>query len=325
MRTNLIKLIPMVFALFLTIPACQKKDDGPALFTHRIISLKMYSNDQLENQGTVEYSGNKISKISLTDYYNDTIRGTYVYLFTYPDADKISATFSQTEGNQTITYTLDVALTNNKVTERIEASVISKSKTTFSYNPDGKVEKIKIYRYDSSWILSSENTYTYSAGKLVQISDIVYGGTINYESKDVFSYNGEELKEEIHSYKQSEGTWTESGKNVYTYSAGKISKISMYYKNGTEWTVSGYEDFSYDSDGNLITESYNYNNNIDKTEYTYQDGSGNFLQIIDALGGNNNPMYPTPNKKSRKMEMKINNFFKFTGDIFHKRLFEFLI
>jgi hypothetical protein len=177
-----------------------------------------------------------------------------------------------------------------------------KNKTTFAYNSDGTVNKISSYYYTTTWILSSEMTYTYTSGKLTQVSTIGYSGTTTSESKYVYSYTGDELKDEIHSYKQTGGTWVESYKYAYTYTSGKISQIAEYYKSGTAWTLSSSTDFTYDSDGNLIKES----SSTDRTEYIYEDGSGNFLLLSNSFG-DNNYLYPTPHKKSQMLKSVLNN------------------
>jgi hypothetical protein len=155
----------------------------------------------------------------------------------------------------------------------------------------------------------------------MQVAAIEYWGTTIYESKYVFSYTGEEIKEDIHSYKQTGGAWTESSKNVYSYSSGKISKITEYYKNDITWTSSGYEDFSYDTHGNLIKQISYYNNSTstDKTEYAYEEGNGNFRLINDALGGYYNNLYPTPNKKSKNLKVNFNKTTKFHPWILYSR------
>jgi hypothetical protein len=302
MRTKFSNLIPLVILLLFAVTACKKKDDGSLTFDHRIISMASYSGNQLEDQTTIEYSGNKISKVASSYYNNGTSSGNEVYNFTYPNATTIHATTSSAQGTQTTTGTVDVTLANNKPTETIIVSGSNKDKTTFTYNSDGTVNKTSSYYYTTTWILSSERTFTYTSGKLTQISEIEYSGTTTYENKYVFSYNGDELKDEIHSYKQTGGTWVESYKNVYTYTSGKISNIVEYYKSGTSWIVSSSQDFVYDSDGNLIKES----SSTSRTEYTYQDGSGNFLLLIESLGGMGNDMYPSPHKKSQKLKSVLN-------------------
>jgi hypothetical protein len=220
MRLNFVKLIILAFALFLIIPGCSKKSNDPTLFTHRVKSFKSYSNNVLNGQGTVEYNGNNITKVSNTSNDNN-VTNTDVQVFTYPEANKIIATSSGTGS----TTTTEITLTNNKITEVIETSGSSSSeyKTAYSYNSDGSVAKRSEYNFTSVWVLSYEDIYSYSSGKLTQISSISYSGSSNYEYKVALSYSGDEIIESVHSNKAPGGIFTESGKDVYTYNVGKIS------------------------------------------------------------------------------------------------------
>jgi hypothetical protein len=103
--------------------------------------------------------------------------------------------------------------------------------------------------------------------------------------KAEFSYNGNEIKEMIQ-YNRINNKWIEFIKKVYTYTDGKITRIDKYEYYNNNWDPEGYIEYSYDSNGNLIR-----NNNI---VYTYEEGTGNYRQIIFK----NNPspyLEPIPN------------------------------
>lgn len=319
MKTNLIKFIPVTIAILILISGCKKKDDGPEQFNFRIISVKTYTNNKLDGQSSVEYSGDRISKVSDTQ-----TTPPENYLFTYPDNDKINISYTYTEGGVVKTETINATLNNNKITEILDVYGTDKYKTTLSYNADGKVEKISEYDFTSTWVLNRDETYTYGSGKLIQLLSTGYGSTPNYEDKNVYSYNGDELKEVIYSYRQTGGTWTESSKSVYTYTSGKVSKITDNYKNGTAWTESGRSEYSYDIDGNLTKELNYSGTNIYSTEYTYEKGSGNFRLIYNIMSsGNYDNIYPIPTKKSQTVEGNtVHNFNR--GRSFSNRSFKFL-
>jgi hypothetical protein len=304
MKPNVSKLIPVLIFLLLIVSSCKKKNDGTLTFNHRIISMSEFYNNILDYKTTIEYSNDKISKAISTSYNSGVVSSTETLVFTYPDGNTIHASGSSS-GSQTYTTTIDITLSNNKPAQSISDYGTDKNKTVFTYNSDGKINKISVYYYTTTWILSSESTYIYSSGKLVQISDVEYSGTSTYESKYVYSFSGNDVNEAIYSSKQTGGTWTESSKNVYTYTAGNISKITDYYKSGTTWTLSSTHDFTYDSDNNLIKEA---SGNTSRTEYTYQDGGGNFLLIMEATGGNSS-FYPTPHKKSKMLKGTFGKMF----------------
>jgi hypothetical protein len=319
MKTKLIKLIVVIFALFLIAPGCKKSSNDPNVFKNRIISQSGYSNNTLDYKSLIEYSGNKISKITGTDFSRSTNNISTTEI-TYPSANKINIVMHE---YQTSADTWDITLVNNKPSESLYTYNSHSSKTIYNYNSDGKLNKTSVYDYTTTWVLSGETNYTYSSGKLTEIS-LVYFGTHNYLNKDVISYSGDEVKEIIHSGDASgSGILNEYSKDIYTYSAGKIVKITGYNinSNNSTWTQSGRNsDFSYDTDGNLISSStsepYPGGTDTYKDDYVYQDGSGNLLQISEAMGGSENIFYPTPHKKSQNTEKGSNNPSKFR----HNRL-----
>ena len=302
MRTKLFILIPTFIILAFVFLACKKQDKETFLFNHRITSVAHYSNNILSGQTSVEYSGNNVSKIIGTGSYNG-VSNNETYIITYPSNNSINIVMTNIVNNQTSTETMDITLSNKRVSESINVNSNGKNKISYVYNSDGKVVKTSEYDYTTTWVLSSETNYTYNSGKLTEQSTNSVNQTQNYLEKDIITYTGEEIKDVIYSNNQSGGALIEWSKNIYTYSGVAISKITGYSKNtGTPtWVASGVvTDFVYDSDGNLISESRTdpyAGGIIDKDTYTYQDGSGNFLQILEALGIFNNSLYPIPHKK----------------------------
>jgi len=282
MKKLVFKLSLFGLAMLLVTPACNKDEDGALQFTHRIVSEKEYYNNQVDYETTYEYTNNKLTAI------REVGDDAYTILISYPDANTIAAT-----GADFGTATLK--LTNNLVTEVLMGT---DEKTLLSYNSDGLVTSVKEYEFDVSWILEYESTYTYSSGKLVLISEIEYGSEGNYEDKYTFSYNGAEINEQIGSYKDG-NTWIDDYKMVYLYTNGKITKITYYYKNSTTWAEDGYEEFTYDSFGNLTASIWG-GETAYRTEYIYEKGNGNFRQIFGAVDFEYG--YPIPNKKSQTTE-----------------------
>lgn len=310
MKTIFTRLIPVCVALLLIISACKKKDSGSTGFTHRIISEKSYSNDVLQGEGTYEYTGNKLSSILSTSG-----NWTSEYLITYPQANKINVSYSETDGTNTYDGTAVITLENDRVIEVLDGP---EDKTTISYNSDGTIASTKYYYLDGTWILSDESTFTYNSGKLVLIYMIEYGD-VNYEDKYTFSYNGDVLKDQVHTYLEGE-VWNNCHKYSYTFTADKVSKINYYYFDGSSWADNGYEEFSYDSHGNLVETTDFYGDYTDRYEYTYEEGQGNFRQIFENL--EYDYMYPMPNKKSQSLEKDINGRHKFNpSTLFGKKPF----
>jgi hypothetical protein len=296
MNSKSFRLISLFIFIILICCTCRKKDDGSLTLNHRVISYSDYYNNSLGGSGVIEYADNRITTIVEKYYSNGTLSGTATTTITYPDANSIHVNMVDPQSSSSASVA-DVTLTNGKPVQRVETyGGINRSKQEFQYNTDGTLNKVSAYSYNKvSWILSYETIYTYSSGKIIQISELSYSGTTTYETRHVYTYNGDKVQEVIDSSKPPNGTWTETGKDVYSYTGTNITGISYYYKSGVTWTASGSnETYTYDTDNNLIK----IISDNDRTEFTYQDGTGNFLLILQALGGQDSPFAHLPHKKS---------------------------
>lgn len=257
----------ILLVFFLITIACKKTSDDPTDSSgFRVISEEFYRNGDQSMKLTFKYSGNRIS-----NWEYDWGEGMN---FTYPDKNTISyETYGEENGNSSGKF----ILSGEKVSEII---VNGESKATFIYNSDGKVISIKYYDYSNgSWILYGEDTFTYSTSNLMQIYCSIPG---DRDDKYVFSYNGTELNNYIHSYRENGGDWIENSKDEYIYLAGKVSRINIYHKSNDSWVKSDdYMEFNYDSNGNLYEKVEYFSHYLDQTIYKYEDGSGNFRQLFE--------------------------------------------
>jgi hypothetical protein len=112
------------------------------------------------------------------------------------------------------------------------------------------------------------------------------------------------------------GPWEEWGKSVYTYTDGKINKITDYDYYNSEYTEQGNEEYSYDNFGNLIGTIENWNSTQTfRIEYTYEEGGGNYRQIFEYLEGvdyeiDYDPKFaPKPNKSQNTEQHNLNTHF----------------
>ena len=251
-------------ALILILTSCKKSPvDSPEPSGYRVTAERFYTDGVSRGELLFKYTGNKIS--------NWEYNGGEGMNFTYPD--NFTIVYNQ-YGNGADNYTGKFKLSGDKVTEII---MDNEEKAAYSYNAEGKVTSIKYYDYtNNSWVMYGEDTFTYTSGKLVQIYCSIPG---DRDDKYVFSYNGEEINSIIYSYRESGGLWVDYSKNEYNYLNGKVSKINIYYKSNGIWDESnGYEEFFYDSDGNLTEKN---NSHFDQTKYIYEEGKGNFRQLFE--------------------------------------------
>jgi hypothetical protein len=274
---------------------CRKKDDGSLIFDHRVIAYSQYFNNALEGTGTFEYKDNKLIKVSNKYYSGSTLSGTETVTFTYPDANTIHMITTDAQSSSSNSETV-ITVNNNKPVMSVDRfNGKDMDKQEFFYNSDGTLSKMVSSYNVTSWTLLSETNYTYTNGKLTQISTITYSGTSTYEDRHVFTYNGDNVTESVASSRMNNLSWTDTGKETYTYTGSNLTSISHYYKSGSTWILSGStESFSFDADNNLIMST----SDGEKTEYTYQDGTGNVKIIIQALGSSEFPFLPAPHKKS---------------------------
>jgi len=313
MKSRVIKLITTLLVIF-TLVGCKKdsSDTNAEAVNSRIISEKWYSDNQLSYELSYEYSGNKLSRLSSSS-------GNLEWLFEYPDKNKITYNYFRSDGPDfSDNGSGIITLVDNKVTEITMDDIGPygeyKYKATLVYNSDGEIESIKYYDYDGSWIFYSEDTFTYSSGKLVQIMYSYPTEVPISEYRYAFTYNGDELNDQVYSRRESGGDWIERSKKNYTYNLGKITKMISYWKNQTSWVEEWDEEYTYDNNGYLIekaTSKYK-----ERTEYTYEDGSGNYAQIFEFMENDgeidNNPdLTPVPNK-SKVSVRDLMNTHKFT-------------
>jgi hypothetical protein len=271
MKNLSIRILSLCAILLLLIASCKKDkstlSDYISPFNYRIVSEVWYENDQFSDEYIYEYSGNRITKIS-------SISENYVVTFEYPDNNTIIFNFSD-EGSGRMT------LSNNKVTEM---TLDNEQRVAFNYNSEGRIENIKYYDYNSSDYYD-DITFTYSSGKLVQVIDSYPDEEPPSEYRSVYTYNGDEHKEVFNSSRVSGGQWEESGKSVYTYINGKISKITNYVLYDSEYNEYQRYEFIYDSNDNLIQKSEFYQIYESKVEYNYEEEGGNYRQLFEFLEG----------------------------------------
>jgi hypothetical protein len=293
-------LLPLTMFILTGINGCTKNDNpnGTDTFSHRIISEKSYSDDILKGEVLYEYSGSKITKCSSTYLSGAIAPGgdvsvSKITTFQYPDKNSITGTYTlKYDGVIQSVSDIEIKLVNDKVTEIIEGE----DRITVTYNSSGQIEERTEYESDR---LSGNATYSYSLGKLIEMLNVSYEGSSVYQNKYLYTYNGDEV-DELTELDKEGGIWVPSGKKVFTYTDGRITKIQNYYYQNDSWLMSPYyEECKYDSFGNLTEYSAIYTENVthtSKIKYTYEKGSGNYRQIFDA--GYYSFTEPRPNKKS---------------------------
>lgn len=309
----------MGFALILN-NSCKKDTNGIdendgldttniEIFGHRIISEKYYSSVLPNSEKIFTYSANKLSRITYTSDINESAE----YLLEYPDGNKIIVTCI-TKTDSTINERKnELKLVNNRVVEIIHYSEgYMAGKTEFIYKNSGLIESVKEYYYNKkAWDLHREETFVYFSGQLTQrISINNYTSSLDYKYE--YSYKGNEINEIVEYNKgySGSGAWNMVWKNVFTYTAGKITEIQNYdYIVVIGWDLFGNEEFKYDDNGNLVEHSEFTHGDVEpwqKSDFTYEAGSGNFRQIYGIID-DWFPIFPIPNLPSPGSDMHMGN------------------
>jgi hypothetical protein len=291
MNKHVIRLLA-TFLFIILLTGC-KKDNNQDTSGYRIISDKYYYEGSLYFEGTYQYSGNKVSDITIT--YSDS--DYEEYLFEYPNENKIIVNGSGYFEGETGDWITEINLADNKVIEVIN----SEDKTVFTYNSSGQIEEDRWYiDMGTGWELFDKITYTYSSGKLIQVIEDGKG------YKSIYTYNGDNIDEEI-VYRKVVDTWVYDQKWVYTYTSGNLKELEYIYTDGS-WVEGGVLNYKFDNSGNLIEESSKdfYGDGDWIFKFTYEEGIGNFRQVFYATDWYwYDDLLPT--KKSSDIEKEVRN------------------
>ena len=219
-----------------------------------------------------------------------------VATFDYPEKDKIYIEYTSYEAGDEYEGEMEITLEDGKIIEFMEDGT---EKFTITYNGSDQTEKVNLYYDDGSdWILFATITFEYDGGKLMEI---LYEEEEGEKSKDLYTYDGDQVDEIISSYYYS-GDWIEESKDVYTYSSGRVTKIEYYYNYDGDWEKDEHLQFSYDENGNLAATAEIDDEYDDEyvTEYTYEKGQGNYRLIFGSFYFNDDGFvdYPTPTKSA---------------------------
>lgn len=206
---------------------------------------------------------------------------------------------------------------------------VHSTKYIYEYE-ENRMVRMNVYAYqDEDWQLKFKTGYTYSGGLLTKESwqsfendfwkEISY--TLYYYEDDlpvkteVFArleddvmrkfirkeadYNGNKLIC-VYSYDYQTDTANANFKHEFHYEDDQLVQVD-YFSYDRGWIPAGSNEFTYDSEGNLISEirKDNVGDQVDLDQYTYEQGNGNYEQFILPGGGLiSESNYPHPTKMS---------------------------
>ena len=276
---------------------------GQIYISRRYDGYNHLKNEYKNNNGAVtdEYYSYKTSYPDSLEYvYDDKQRIDYTYHTIDGDLTNIpkTITYSYKNGRSwKIDYIITTTLTSDK--KSIEYQTVTKAgetkaKTKYSYNESGEVTEIKYWTGDTNSdglfdeadeTITINNSYTVTGNDALRICQSI-GGIIDADGNSISDiaeiyeydiYGNPTVQTDAKNYK-TEIVYDGIGRPVlYKYPNGAQQDIE--YNNELNYAVvtdvSGKKfKYSYDSFGNLLSESFNEDNEWKVTgEYTYDDAN----------------------------------------------------
>ena len=281
-------LISLVCMIIIT--SC-KKDESPSSVNYRISELKEYRNEDLTRFSTFEYDGERVSLQTSCYVPDDDSSRTQ---FDYPDnIHTVMTTFNKSEGNWSEIAKTELTLQDNEIIQKIEyffteGTWLEGSKITYQYENGHLKEWIEYYMQDSSqaWEPSTKISFEYDGDKLIR--DIQYDYTSDWETigKEEFEHDGDKLSHWI-IYEYQDGAYLEQFMLEFHYDGNKLMEIEISdYQDGTWSSYRDYMSYTYDSLGNVSSQTYILYEGLSfKSEYYYEEGDGNVRQLLYNPGG----------------------------------------
>ncbi|MGN0187864.1 MAG: hypothetical protein ACI392_09010 [Paludibacteraceae bacterium] len=157
----------------------------------------------------------------------------------------------------------------NAFTHRLDSIISQKdeqwSKNMFSYNDDFSVAAYTTFtKIDGKWIQQQHKTFMRDADGN---DTVIIVSTANNTLKHVYNYNAQQQLSSIYTYKIDGANATDSAKTIYTYNeTGKIASEEQYVMINTTWTCKIKYEYTYTN--GLISEQLNYSANQNAWKYS---------------------------------------------------------
>ena len=300
-----------ILSLFLC-GACKKDKNNNPVEGYRISEETYVENDSLIYTAKYQYKDNQLSVSRSYDYsQGDSLKTEFHYpdentieeeLFMYYDSvwyptEKLHIEFE--DGH--IVHVEDIYFYVSYWEPEFELDM--------QYTGNNLVEEVWSYYLYGMWNPYRKISYTYNENKPVTATYYAYDNdwSIYYKEEGVFT--GENVVQ-VTGYSYAGGSFTNSVRYDINYNGDFLSSIDIYYPEA-DWQLAGHYIFTYDSFGNLISESVELDDFSSKNEYYYQEGQGNFARLHSEAGGLlSYRYYPIPTKSSPiNQESKENPFF----------------
>jgi hypothetical protein len=271
--------------LLFTFPSCNK-DENSQSGNYRIKEMKIYREGMLDSDLIYEYSEGRISKITNYkpgtdevnarfefDYYLDSIACTeYICL-----DDTLEIVF-----HSSYKY-LDHSMVNYNLFGYTDEIYSPDMRVVYEYLDSHLVNELHQHYSGGSWDLLGALQYEYENSLLIRSR--LFSNEFGWIEmmREEAGYQDDKLKI-ITRYPGYSGDSLGSFRYEFEYEADRLTRIN-YFANDSGFVLVGKREFKYDGHGNLISMTDNYMSDYDKEEYFYEEGVGNYEQLIQPGGG----------------------------------------
>jgi hypothetical protein len=290
---------PFLLLPFLFLPGCKKDDTKPENF--RLTERRYYEYNILTLSNSFHYTGNKMD--FKRDFYHsdddiDSLKG----IVEYPDEQllQIERQFYFSGSYYPIdkyTYFYENGRTKQMEILGFDGSYWDHLATyDFQYSGDRLTEETWQYYDHGSLVPELKMTYEYNSSHLSTVTYFDFSYDWIVAAKEEAAYTEGKVSQVIY-YEFQDSTFREDSKFNYHYAGKRLKNIGIYEFDGYNWDSAGAISFTYDSYGNLTSEYFLNGVESRKIEYEYEEGEGNYQQIILPGGGflSLDP-YPEPTK-----------------------------
>jgi hypothetical protein len=276
-------LIIFILPVFLLVTC--KKDNSENSGNGYRITEAIYSLEGMVVSSTLyEYQGDKMS---FSHSFLDS-QELYRSEITYPDQNTISMLTSHYHDSTWHESSKMVyKLAGNQVTEIDEygtdhGTLELSGKETLIYT-DGNLVAFVRYSFDSgNWVPVEKTEYFYNGTQFYQ--SVSYGYSYAevwiQREKMVIDYQGNHV-DTVHYYDYEDGSFIEDYKLVFTYEGDLMMEYRAYSIHYGSWIDDGSVQYTYDSYNNLVSMYSTDADELDKIEYHYEKGNGNYSQLTD--------------------------------------------
>jgi hypothetical protein len=299
------RLSCLILVVFLAFSACKKEDNGKSKH-FRIITVDNHTNGISSGGTRILYDGKDIWRISSYNHSGDSSRIEY----SYPEDNKAIESYYVFNGfSWSMSKKIEYQYQGDHISQIIEYSDFNPHtgafdpyiKISLQYHNDDLVEELMYSYYHNFWNENAKLTYTYSGGNLTQT--MMYNkiaGIWDIAGKEEVTYDGDNL-DIIFEYDYQQGTYFEIWKYEFSYEADRIIATDVYEKaDEDKWSHKYRNEYIYDGDGNLASESIIESGNTDKSDFIYENKEGNLGQFIYRGGGAAGIVLPMPTKVTSK-------------------------